>query len=221
MNKYISLIHKTDIYKDLEILPLEIEGNNICPLIKNNILSRITNKNPIIIELGTWKGSSALEMAKYYKNKGQNPSVFCVDTWNGAGFHRRDDFWYNQLKCKNGYPQIYYQFLSNVVHNNCEEYIIPIPLNSLDGARFLRGDFLKELQIKADLIYIDASHEYEDVLNDINFYYPLLKEDGILFGDDYDIGWPGVVKAVDLFVNLNNLNNRFSNIRSQWILNQI
>jgi hypothetical protein len=48
----------------------------------------------------------------------------------------------------------------------------------------------------ADLIYIDGSHEYEDVISDIDSYLPLVRKGGIFFGDDY-YGWPGVAKAVD------------------------
>jgi hypothetical protein len=219
MNKYNQLIHKGDIYENLDVLPLEIENNNICPLVKERVLSLVEEESPVIIEVGSWKGSSAIEMAKYFKKNGQNPTIFCVDTWNGSGFHRRDDFWLNQLKCKNGYPQLYYQFLSNVVHNDCQENIVPIPLNSLDAARFLRGEYLKELNIQADLIYIDASHEYADVINDLEAYSSLLKKSSVFFGDDYDSGWPGVVAAVDGFAHINGLKDRFSIIRSQWVLN--
>ena len=63
------------------------------------------------------------------------------------------------------------------------------------GARW----FAKE-NIKADLIYIDASHDYEDVRVDLEAYWPLLNEGGVIFGDDYnEHQWPGVVEAVNEF----------------------
>jgi len=214
MNEYNTIIHKSDIYSNLELLPLEIEGNNICDANKTSVLSMVKSDSPIIIEVGSWKGSSAIEMAKYFTSNGKIPTIFCVDTWNGAAFHRRDDFWQNQLKCKNGYPQIYYQFLSNVVYNNCQEYIVPIPLNSSDGARFL-----KKFNIVADLVYIDASHEYEDVVGDLMFYSNLVKSGGIFFGDDYDVAWPGVYAGVNWFIDQYKLHKAFSKIHSQWIIN--
>ena len=36
-----------------------------------------------------------------------------------------------------------------------------------------------------DFIYIDASHEYEDVLNDLKMFLPKLKSNGIIAGHDW------------------------------------
>lgn len=61
-----------------------------------------------------------------------------------------------------------------------------------------------------DIIYIDASHQYEDVRNDIKHWYPKLKYNGIICGDDYIAGWPGVVQAVDEYFkgNINTIGNQ-------------
>ena len=52
-----------------------------------------------------------------------------------------------------------------------------------------------EQDIEADLVYLDGSHEYEDVRADIEAWYPKAKK--ILCGDDYSPWWPGVRQAVD------------------------
>jgi predicted O-methyltransferase YrrM len=44
-------------------------------------------------------------------------------------------------------------------------------------------------------IMIDASHTYEDVVDDINAWYPKLKIGGVMSGDDLD--WHEVKRAVD------------------------
>jgi hypothetical protein len=95
------------------------------------------------------------------------------------------------LKLKNGYPTVYYQFLANVCHCGNQERIILFPQTSVIVARWfpLKG-------ITAQLIYIDASHDFEDVYVDILQYYKCLDCNGILFGDDYE-SWIGVKKAVD------------------------
>ena len=36
-----------------------------------------------------------------------------------------------------------------------------------------------------DIIYIDGNHEYEYVLRDLDLYYPLVKNGGVLCGDDF------------------------------------
>ena len=50
-------------------------------------------------------------------------------------------------------------------------------------------------------IHIDASHEYEDVLNDIKTYEPVLDENGILCLDDtFNHEWPGVTMALGRYI---------------------
>jgi predicted O-methyltransferase YrrM len=55
-------------------------------------------------------------------------------------------------------------------------------------------DFINE---KIDFCYIDGSHQYLDVLQDITNYYNIVKVGGIISGHDYDAGNSGVKKAVD------------------------
>ena len=54
-----------------------------------------------------------------------------------------------------------------------------------------------------DWVYIDGSHYYEDVLDDLDAWYPKVKRGGIIFGDDYYWRDPdrnyGVRQAVNEF----------------------
>jgi hypothetical protein len=50
------------------------------------------------------------------------------------------------------------------------------------------------LNVQADLIYIDAAHDTENVTKDILAWYPHLKENGFMCGDDWR--WPSVQVAV-------------------------
>jgi predicted O-methyltransferase YrrM len=147
-------------------------------------------KPKTIIEVGSWKGQSTTSMAQACKKLGLRSKIYCVDTWLGA-----DEFWPgtpdHNLYLKYGYPSVYYRFLSNVYHCGVQDIIVPVPMPSKMGARYL-----KKNNVIADLIYIDGSHEYEDVISDIDSYLPLVRKGGIFFGDDY-YGWPGVAKAVD------------------------
>ena len=150
-------------------------------------------KPGLIIEVGTWLGASAIKMAKKLDELGLDCPVLCIDTWLGAAFHWEDPESRKYLGLKNGYPTLYYQFLANVALSSQQERIIPLPLASTAAFRWL-----KNLNVTADLIYIDADHEAEAVYTDINSYWTLKSPDGVVFGDDYDPGWPGVVKAVQL-----------------------
>jgi predicted O-methyltransferase YrrM len=185
------MINDHTIYDSIDLLPADVGGwNSDSPVFEDLI---VKYKPKVIVEVGTWKGASAINMANIIKKHGMSTRIFCIDTWLGAL-----EFWTNlsnteerNLMLKNGYPQIYYQFLSNVVHANVKDVITPIPLPS-----DIAHSVLKYHNIKADVIYIDASHEYEDVLRDIGNYKNILNDKGVMFGDDFNDGWPGVKRAV-------------------------
>ena len=46
-------------------------------------------------------------------------------------------------------------------------------------------------------MYIDASHDYQSVKNDIESWITKVKPGGIICGDDYINGWPDVIRAVN------------------------
>ena len=129
--------------------------------------------------------------------------MICIDTFLGTieSYTQRLYFpmLYSSLALKNGWPQLYNQFLANVVHNDLQSHVVPLPQTSLIGLRMV-----KELAIQPELIYLDASHDYNDVKQDLALAWECLSEDGVLFGDDY-ITWPGVTRAVDEFCLERNL----------------
>lgn len=51
-----------------------------------------------------------------------------------------------------------------------------------------------------DLVFIDAAHDYENVKLDIQRWWPLVRDGGMLVGHDFNHKWPGVERAIaDLF----------------------
>ena len=108
---------------------------------------------------------------------------------------------------------MYYTFLSNMEHEGLAPFVVPLPLTSTSAATLLG---LQGLQ--ADLIHLDAAHDYHDVADDIRAWWPLLRPGGVLFGDDFDPGtWPGVVKAVMEFSDQEGLMIRLAGGRAiKW-----
>lgn len=146
----------------------------------------------LILEVGTYKGKSAIHMANLTKKYQIPAKVVCIDTFLGSAEHYFCD---QDLKKLHGYPTMYYQFLANVMHTNNQDIIVPIPLDSLSEYRIL-----KENGTRADMIFIDAGHFYESISLDIKLYWELLKPGGVLLGDDYSpSNWPDVVRAVHEF----------------------
>lgn len=189
-----------NVYENLKLLPEDIQGWNGNSTVFYDFINELRPNT--IVEVGTWKGQSAINMAKIVKSLNLNTKIYCVDTWLGS-----IEFWTTHrntperdLLLKNGYPQIYYQFLSNVVHQKLEDVIIPFPNTSTAGA-----EYLKYFKISPELIYIDASHQELEVYNDIRVYYDILPIGGVIFGDDY-VAWAGVKTSVQRFCSENGLN---------------
>lgn len=78
------------------------------------------------------------------------------------------------------------------------------PILDEPGIEFLHGnsiDKLKEIHEELDFVYLDGSHEFAHVVEEMRIVYPKLKEGGILAGHDYD--QIGVCAAVQtLMINV-------------------
>lgn len=100
------------------------------------------------------------------------------------------------LTRRNGYPTVYETFLANVVADGCEQYIVPIPLNSVNASHIVVSAALQ-----VDVIHLDASHDFNSVTLDLGLWWRTLRPGGALIGDDYytDGRWPDVRRAFDAF----------------------
>ena len=160
-------------------------------------------KPALIVEVGSWKGASAINMAQIAAGFGLRPAIVCVDTWLGTiesyTWRRAQPSLHTDLLLRNGWPHLYYQFLTNVVRAGFAEQIVPLPQTSQIGLRIIQ-----EVGLRPDLLYIDASHDYNDVKQDLALAWDCVAENGVIFGDDY-LSWAGVTKAVDEFCASRNL----------------
>ena len=198
----IMLIHHLSIYSfDLKNLPepycqlqqlfpfnnhgwYENKKHTIEKLFKHNNISTA-------IEVGSWLGQSTRHIASLLPNDGY---LYAVDTWKGSIEHEINPEWKIFL------PTLYEQFLSNVIHAQLTSKIIPVKMTSLQAA-----DFLKSEKGSIDFIYLDAAHDKESVLADLEAYYQFIENGkGILCGDDW-IWFPSVQLAVIDFAKQYNL----------------
>lgn len=169
-----------DPYSKVKKLPLDLQGwGSSDSSVFEEIIVRLKPK--LIVEVGSWKGRSAVNIAntclKYYGDF----EIVCIDTWLGSVEHWLEiDKNLGKREFVNGRPTIYNKFLSNIVQSQLQEYITPFPIDSVNGAYTL-----SELKIYPDLIYIDAGHEYFSVKNDFYVFSLILKSGGYLLGDDF------------------------------------
>jgi glycosyltransferase involved in cell wall biosynthesis len=131
------------------------------------------------VEIGSWKGMSSAFLAVEIANSNKDIDFYCVDTWGGSVEHEQYGIDTSSL---------YDTFLDNM--SPLQKYYKAIRAQSLQAVKQFEDKSL-------DFIFIDASHEYEDVREDIIAWIPKLKEGGVIAGHDYiNDDFPGVKKAV-------------------------
>ena len=65
---------------------------------------------------------------------------------------------------------------------------------------------LKKIDMsKIDYVFLDGGHDYETVKNDLNSCVEVIGNNGTILCDDYNLSYaPGVKRAIDEFVKINN-----------------
>lgn len=180
MKEVREIIYKHhDPYQHVDLFPEEIQGWDSTSSAFVDVIDKYQPK--LIIEVGTWKGGSAIHMAELLKQRTADFEIVCVDTWLGSVEHWEGDSylgWHDELEM--GRPTIYQQFMSNVIHKGLTDYITPFPIDSLNAA-----EFFKRKNIVPDMVYVDAGHEYASVKNDLFAYANIVRDGGVVLGDDW------------------------------------
>lgn len=172
-----------------------------------------------IIEAGTWRGWSAITMARACREHNVDcREIVCVDTWLGADTHlvKEQDGTVipspmrTALNRRFGFPRIYDQFLANVIHTGCHDLIVPFA-----APTDVAGSVLRTIGLQAELIYLDANHSYDSVATDLRSFWPLLAPGGVFIAHDYATGFPGCRLAIDEFSESHGL-TRY--VEREWCL---
>jgi predicted O-methyltransferase YrrM len=128
------------------------------------------------VELGAWLGKSSA----YLCDKAINQNITIIDSWKGSP---------NELTTTHKLAtevDIYELFLENMGTRN---------YNVIKGTSKVAAKmFLNE---SLDVVFIDLTHTYEAVKEDIKLWLPKVKKGGFIAGDDYHQHWQGVIQAVD------------------------
>jgi len=134
--------------------------------------------NAHFVEIGVWKGRSTSFMAVEIINSGKNIKFDVVDTFGGSKEHGTVSS-----------TKLYESFIKNLIPAGKAINDVHVT-TSINASRLYPDNSL-------DFVFIDASHEYADVIDDIEHWYPKVKKGGIIGGDDYSKEvWPDVVRAV-------------------------
>lgn len=137
-----------------------------------------------ILEIGSWTGYSAFTIAQALNT--YHPQceslLVCVDPWQDyEDFSEKKDHFSQLYHFGLSSDLIYPLFLHNISFLNT-------PNITVQPLRGLSKDILPLLKNKFfDLIYIDGDHAYEHCLSDIQYAKTLIKNQGIICGDDLNL----------------------------------
>jgi len=141
-------------------------------------LAATAEHKSLIVEVGSWMGRSTSALAANTLGK-----VIACDTWEGSEEHA------DMLRDK---PKgwLKEQFLA---HAGRYENMDFFQSRSLDLAASM-----DKLDLRPEMIFLDANHTYESVKADILAWRPLLRPGGVICGHDFDPpNWMGIKQAVD------------------------
>lgn len=138
-----------------------------------------------IVEVGSWAGANALEIINWHLDQGKiPPRVYCVDHWRGG----KSDCT-TVIAQTLGPKNVFRTFCKNLKEHLLTT-IFPLVGKSTTWAEVF--------PYPVAAVFIDASHDYESVKEDLEGWWPHVLPGGLLCGHDYGL-FPGVNQAVDEF----------------------
>lgn len=161
--------------------------------------TELARDGAIFVEVGAFLGESTFYMAEKIKKSGKKVKFYVIDVWDADFLTSAEER--NLIQGK----YFFTTFIENLLP--LMEFIYPIRLPSLVAANIFGNGVV-------DFVFIDASHQYEDVKADIQAWMPKIKKSISEEGDKksnlsphailagHDIDFIGVRKAVsEIFGN--------------------
>lgn len=134
-----------------------------------------------IVEIGSFKGRSTVCLA--FACTGTRKHVFAIDRWQGlyADFNNQPD---KHDMLRDGFFHIWND---NIIRNDLRDYVTPLAGDSAEIAKTWRAPI--------EMIFIDGSHHYEDVIADFEGFYPYITTGGVVAIHDVTPEWDGCWRA--------------------------
>ena len=171
-------------------------------------LKEVFIKKPkFFLEIGVFHGVTARNVCELlYQIHGNDFKYVGLDLFEKSNENKFEVI--PSTNFKNPFKKFYHQYIMRQ-----DPYSIEAVSNLLkkfkNQVHLIKGNsnqVLKKMDMsKIDFVFLDGGHEYNTVVNDLNSCIDVLKFNGSILCDDYNLGSaPGVKKAIDEFVKNNN-----------------
>jgi predicted O-methyltransferase YrrM len=138
--------------------------------------------NQRILEIGCFEGRATCWMLE--NMLGDDGHIVCVDTFKGGQENKSLDL-----------SRLRDVFEENIAASKKPTQIITIA----EGYSYKMLSMLIQQNLMFDFIYVDGSHEIQDVITDACMAFQLLKSGGVMLFDDYE-GSEEVKAAINSFL---------------------
>jgi len=129
------------------------------------LLRLLGENNPkTILEIGSWTGSCTCLFGNYVKEYGGK--VHSIDNFKGSP--GSNQYKYTKIARR--------RFFENIRSHGLEDTVV---FHEGDSDRF------RNLDMKFDMVFIDADHRYSQIRKDIDNYLPKVNPGGIICGHDF------------------------------------
>ena len=184
----------------------------------NEILKR---KPKNFLEIGVFHGVTSRNVCDLLQRiHGKSFSFTGIDLFTTDSVTIKDEI-IPQTKFSNPLKTIYYKYIVSLDPYS-KESVEKLLFKHKKNINIIKGNsnkVLKEISLdKFDYVFLDGGHKYETVLSDLKSLRNIVLNKGVILCDDYDLTYaPGVKKAIDEYVLLNNfklriLHSRFAEI---------
>jgi predicted O-methyltransferase YrrM len=181
-------------------------------------LNLVKEKKPKnFLEIGIFHGVTARNVCELLNAiHGDNFKFTGIDLFMTEYEILKDEFAPN-TKFSNPLKNIYYKYIQRI-NPYSYEAVKNLLKKYKNNIEIIKGNSNKVLQTIEthyfDYVFLDGGHKYETVLFDLKCLTKVIENNGIILCDDYDLTYaPGVKKAIDEYVLLNNFNLKILNSR--------
>ena len=181
-------------------------------------LNEILKKKPKhFLEIGVFHGVTSRNVCDLLQQiHGKDFTFTGIDLFTTESQLIKDEI-IPQTKFSNPLKTIYYKYVVRLDPYSKEsvEKLLSKYKKNINIIKGNSNKVLKEISLdKFDYVFLDGGHKYETVLNDLKSLRNVVINKGIILCDDYDLTYaPGVKRAIDEYVLLNNFNLKILNSR--------
>ena len=178
-------------------------------------------------EIGVWMGNTSTQFIKRRLKK-----LYMVDSYSVEPYKESSEMSYQEYLGKyqpmtGEFSEAGFKVFYDRVYNEVKTRFATF--KEAEICRMTSDDWFEQFMAAKghgnnemlDWIYIDGDHSYEGCLRDLENSLLVVKEGGLILGDDY--GWPnakwqkpGVTKAVNEFINKHNLTKMLRHGETQY-----